>query len=298
MFKQENIMSDNEITWAQRVQALMPHLTIEQLEINQDGLANDVVIVNRELVFRFAKTARSAKILEIERRILDLLRPYISVEIPTPVSCENGVMVYSLLRGQPLLRATMLNLPAQSQQNLAEQLGQFLYELHTVPISGVSQNLPLTLAPVKRENWLDMQKRIAENVYPLLLRHQVDWVDRLFETALDTPEFFDHNPTLIHGDLAPYHVLFSAQPPRLCGVLDFGVSGIGDPATDLGSLLSSYGEAFVSKMQVVYSDMSKYLSRARFYAQAIELQWVLLGVETGEKFWFTAHLGGARDIGL
>jgi hypothetical protein len=32
------------------------------------------------------------------------------------------------------------------------------------------------------------------------------------------------------------------------------------------------------------------------YAQSIELQWVLLGLETGESFWFTAHIGGARDV--
>jgi hypothetical protein len=27
-----------------------------------------------------------------------------------------------------------------------------------------------------------------------------------------------------------------------------------------------------------------------------DLEWVLLGLETGERFWFTAHLGGARDV--
>jgi hypothetical protein len=42
--------------------------------------------------------------------------------------------------------------------------------------------------------------------------------------------------------------------------------------------------------------MEKYLARARFYAQSIELHWVLLGIETGEHFWFAAHLGGARDV--
>ena len=44
-------MSSSEIIWAQRVQALMPHLTIEQLEVNQDGLVNDVVIVNQDWSF-------------------------------------------------------------------------------------------------------------------------------------------------------------------------------------------------------------------------------------------------------
>jgi hypothetical protein len=28
----------------------------------------------------------------------------------------------------------------------------------------------------------------------------------------------------------------------------------------------------------------------------VEAQWVLLGVESGETYWFTAHLGEAKDI--
>jgi hypothetical protein len=38
------------------------------------------------------------------------------------------------------------------------------------------------------------------------------------------------------------------------------------------------------------------MKRARFYAQAIELQWALLAVETREPTWFLAHLGGTREI--
>jgi hypothetical protein len=49
-------------------------------------------------------------------------------------------------------------------------------------------------------------------------------------------------------------------------------------------------------MPGVYQGLAEVLPRARFYAIAIELQWVLLGLETGETFWFTGHLGGARDV--
>jgi len=41
----------------------------------------------------------------------------------------------------------------------------------------------------------------------------------------------------------------------------------------------------------------KLISRARFYAQAIELLWALMAIESRDDYWFTAHLGGARDIG-
>lgn len=65
---------------------------------------------------------------------------------------------------------------------------------------------------------------------------------------------------------------------------------------DVGSLLSYYGESFTMKMRNVYPDLEQLLPRARIFTQRIELEWVLLGLETGESFWFTAHLGGARDI--
>jgi hypothetical protein len=71
---------------------------------------------------------------------------------------------------------------------------------------------------------------------------------------------------------------------------------MGDPALDLGNLITCYGESFVTKMEAEYPEIDTYLPRARFYAQAIELEWILLGLETGESFWFTAHVGGARDI--
>jgi hypothetical protein len=44
----------------QRVRVIMPDLEIKQFEINQEGLVNDVVIVNEQFVFRFAKTEKIA----------------------------------------------------------------------------------------------------------------------------------------------------------------------------------------------------------------------------------------------
>ena len=289
-------MSDPHNSWANRVQALMPNLTIEQLELNQEGLVNDVVIVNRQWVFRFAKTKRAAEILVIELRILDLVRPHVELPVPQPSYTGKGIVVYPLLTGQPLLRENVLALDAQSQQRLADQLGAFLFQLHTLPQAALTGDLPTTLAPVTRSAWLDIQTRFQDKAYPLLLPHQIKWVERLFATALENPNFFDYPPTLIHGDLAPYHILFDPRESRIDGIIDFGVAGLGDPASDIGSLITCYGEMFVAKMQGAYPGLAQHLPRARFYAQSIELQWVLLGIETGEKFWFTAHIGGARDV--
>jgi aminoglycoside 2''-phosphotransferase len=285
-----------ETVWKDRVHKLVPDLKIEQLEINQEGLINDIVIVNRGIVFRFAKSEESARILELEMRTLDLIRPRVSLEVPTPFYEDAGVVAYPFIPGQPLLLENVLDLDSESRQSLAAHIGKFLYELHTVQPSDSMSPLPATRAYVKREDWLEFQKRFQAKAYPLLQQHQVHWIERLFDQALENPEFFNYAPALIHGDFAPYHILYSPQENRVSGVIDFGMAGVGDPAADFGILISIYGEHFILEMQRAYPGLESCMSRARFYAQSIELEWVLRGLESGETFWFGAHLGGARDI--
>ena len=283
-------------TWTKQVQAVMPDLKIEHLELNQEGLINDVVIANHSLVFRFSKSEEYAAILDHEARILELLGPRLSLAVPVPSYQGNGVMVYPLLEGQPLLFEDVLDMDAQSRQDLAAQLGEFLYGLHTISTSGLSASLPQTRAWVLRQDWVDFKAQFQEKAYPLLQSHQIHWIERFFAAALDDPQFFSYTPAIIHGDLAPYHVLWSPAEKRLRGVIDFGMAGLGDPASDFGILISIYGESFVSLMGTAYPGLEQLMPRARFYAQTIELEWVYRGLDSGEKFWFTAHLGGARDI--
>lgn len=289
-------MSDIADALRQRVKAIMPELEIQHFEINQEGLINDVAIVNKTLVFRFAKTEKYARSIDNEMKILDLIRSRVGLAVPAPVYRGRDSVVYPFLEGRPFLRETLLMLESAVQVKMAEQLGRFLHGLHTVEISELDWEIPSTLAPVTRDAWLDIHRRVKEKIYPLLLKHQVQWAEKLFESVLTPSDGFDYHPSLIHGDLAPYHVLFNVDKNEITGVIDFGVAGVGDPASDIGSLINSYGEGFVGKMKGAYPNLRELLPRARFYAQSIELQWVLLGIESGEPFWFTAHLGGARDV--
>ncbi|MBN1248579.1 MAG: phosphotransferase [Anaerolineae bacterium] len=290
-------MSNRNEMLRRRVQAMLPDLEIRQLELNDEGLANDVVVVNGELVFRFPKTEAAATVLETESQILSLVQPHLSLPVPAPIHSGRDCMVYRLLPGQPLTRRLLLSLDDRIRSHVARQLGSFLRDLHALDTASLDGwEVPFTRAPVTRERWLDLRDRIQANVYPLLLHHQVVWADHLFAQALDDPAFFDYELALIHGDLASYHILFEPDAGAVTGIIDFGVAGLGDPALDIGSLITAYGERFVEEMAPGYPGLGACLPRARFYAQSIELQWVLLGVETGETFWFTAHIGGARDI--
>ena len=289
-------MINDDVYWHDQIHKVMPDLAIASYELYQEGVVNDVLVVNGQWVIRFTHTEWGKELMTMEDQLMRFIAPQLILKVPFPEKCADGVMVYPLLQGDPFLRETWTGADETDQQRLADQLGLFLNELHHLSTENLDWEIPLTLAPVTLETWVDIHERFVEKVQPLLLPHQKEWMDSLFESALDKPAFFDFQPVLIHGDLAPYHILYSKGNKRLNAVIDFGIAGLGDPATDLGSLINSYGETLVSKMKGKYPDLEGLLPRARFYAQAIELQWVLLGVESGEKYWFTAHLGGARDI--
>lgn len=290
-------MIDREEYWHEQIHRVMPDLDIKSLSLHQEGLVNDVLIVNNEWVIRFTKTAWGRELMDLEGRLMRFLEPRVTLSIPSPVTRAEGILVYPHLPGESFLREIWREAPLEQQQNLADQLGQFLHEMHNASIQNLEWEVPLTLAPVTQDTWIDIYERIVDKVYPLLLPHQVDWVERLFEPTMDKADFFDFEPVLIHGDLSPYHILYQPETGRLTGVIDFGVAGLGDPATDVGNLIASYGETLIVKLERTYPALKRLMTRARFYAQALELQWVLLGVETGEYYWFTSHLGGARDIG-
>jgi len=205
-------------------------------------------------------------------------------------------MVYPLLSGQTLSRKRVLGFDESTQDQIAGQLGTFLYRLHRMDVSQVDWEIPSTRAPVKRQDWVEIRARVKDKLYPLFQKYQIQWAEDLFNSVLDDPGSSAYQPALIHGDFASYHILFDDQERKITGVIDFGMAGMGDAASDIGGLISIYGESFVKKMKKAYPGLEKYLPRSRFYAQLLELEWVLRGFETGETFWFTAHLGGARDI--
>lgn len=284
-------MAEVPIGYLERIRALIPDLKLYSISLNTDGLINDVVLVNEALVFRFAKGEHGRKVLADELRVMAIARPCLSLPIPDPFFVSEDLIAYPLLSGLPLRRERVYALSPGDQQTLADQLAEFLFTLHGIR----AVDLPSTLAPVTPQRWIEMRQRIREKVYPLLLPHQRTWAEQLFG-FIDDPAKFNYQAGLIHGDLAPYHLLVDENSPRLSGVLDFGTAGLGDPASDFGCLAQNYGERFINRLQYKYPLLEDYMPRMRFYAQAIELEWVLSGLESGEDFWFTAHLGGARDL--
>lgn len=281
--------------YRERIRELFPALTIDSISIDNSGLLNDVVVVNGELVFRFAKTDFGYTDPLAEAKVLRFLRNYITLQIPEPFYESNELLAYRRIPGETLRRDLLMRLAETDQQAVAEQLARFLKELHGIPLGDASDlEIPMADALMKYEGWAKVFQRIQEKVFPLLLPHVREWVTEHFESYLSDKRNFEYELRVVDTDLPPYHILFDKQ--RISGIIDFGSAGLGDPAIDLGVIIYNYGESFLDRFYHVYPEAEAYLKRARFYAGAHEVRWLLTGIEKNNPWWFAVHVGSAKDV--
>jgi len=280
--------------YAGLIAEISPEIRLESLKLNEDGLLNDVVIVNQEYVFRFAKRDFYFKNLLDEANLLNYLHGFLTLEIPRPFYATDEVMAYRLIRGEALRRDILLRLSDSDRQALADQLALFLKELHGVPLTGEILTADVL---VKYEGWLACYEKIREKVFPLLMPHVRDSVREHYENFLADEKNFRFEPKMVDTDIPPYHILFDREAKRISGIIDFGCAGAGDPATDFSVILYNYGEPFFRRFFKIYPEAEIFLRRARFYAGAIEVRWILTGIERKNNWWFAVHLGGAKDFG-
>jgi aminoglycoside 2''-phosphotransferase len=268
------------------------------VRLDPDGLVNTVVIINNQWVCRFAKDERGIQALAGEAQILDLVRRHVDLAVPVFEYQEPDFVAYRFIEGRPLNRQELVELDDREQERLAEQLATFLYQLHSIPQAELAEHaIGRSDAQRTLQDWERLYADVERELFPLLWRDQRDWVARHFAPLLTARLDLAYRPVPIHGDLAQYHILYQGPTPRLVGIIDFGTAGLGDPAGDFAVLISMYGERFLQRMARTYSGITEALDRARFWAGTMELQWALAGMRSGDRSWFVAHIGRARDAG-
>lgn len=281
------------------IRAARPALDIATAELNTDGMANAVVVINDTLVFRFPKTRAARDLQRYETALLTAIHPRLPVVVPQVETQTEDFAQYRLVPGEPLYRHRLLSAVPEAQTRILGQLGAFLAALHAIPIDGLP--VPPWQRPgqheTARSRALARLEHVQQQVFPHLWRDQRTWIEHLYAPVLEgTLDLDGFTPCLIHGDLASYHLLVELDLWRLSGVIDFGTAGPGDPAVDIGLLLNTYGESLVRQMADTYPMSVELLDRARFFAGSLELEWALAGVRETDVSMLLVHLGRARDI--
>jgi aminoglycoside phosphotransferase (APT) family kinase protein len=201
-------------------------LPITRVEL--DGWDNRSFRLGSDLTVRLPSGDWYALQVEKEQRWLPVLAPRLPLPIPTPVAegrPEHGFpypwSVYRWLDGEPAATAPVRDLTA-----FATDLARFLRALARVDATGGPEpgrhnffrGGPLGTYEGEA---IDAMEALADEI-------PREAVERAWADAMATR--WDREPVWFHGDVAVGNLV--VRDGQLAGVLDFGSSGVGDPACD------------------------------------------------------------------
>ncbi|MDX2548531.1 aminoglycoside phosphotransferase family protein [Streptomyces sp. WI04-05B] len=201
-------------------------LPVERLE--SAGTENAMFRLGCDLVVRLPRHPGAVGGIAHEQRWLSLLGPRLPVAVPEPLG-RGGAdeefpwpwSVFGWLDGRnPAVDAL------RSPETLARELAGFVRALRRVDAGGGpahARAVPLSARDTDTRAALARLTGTADRV-------DTEAVTALWEKALRAPEHAGP-PVWAHADLSPGNVLVTEG--RLNAVIDFGCTGIGDPAVDL-----------------------------------------------------------------
>lgn len=203
------------------------HLPVKLVE--PGGWDNKTFHLGGNMSVRLPSAEGYAPQVEKEHRWLPNLAPYLP--LPIPVSLAKGApsasfpwpwSVYGWLEGES---ATLERI--DTLEHFATDLGQFLSALQKIDAAdgpppgqhSAFRGGPLTFYDVETRKAIDTLEGEIDS----------EAATEVWEAALSRP--WQGAPVWFHGDVAAGNLL--VQDGKLSAVIDFGCSGVGDPACDL-----------------------------------------------------------------
>ena len=268
-------MSEKEVKYIEYIKNKFPQLDISNVKFNlSDGKHKDIVIINDESAFKFARYDWTVGFLENEAKTINFISQYIDTHLPRIEYLDHGIAKCEFIQGTPLFRNEILLWKDNDQNYMAKQIGNFLKQLHAIPVKKAKTNgIGEISVDLSREAFLSEYDDIKRKVYPYFNSYVKESIEQIFAPMLENKDFLKFSPALIHGDLIPPHLICDRSLKKINAVIGFGSAGIGDPAYDVGILLDSLGETFVKRVSRYYGDMANLIDRARFYAYFNHLSW-------------------------
>ncbi|MFE0015618.1 aminoglycoside phosphotransferase family protein [Mesorhizobium sp. NPDC059054] len=203
------------------------HLPIRKVE--PGGWDNRTFLLGDEMSVRLPSAGGYAAQVASEQHWLPKLAPRLPLPIPAPLALGKPGegypwpwSVYGWLEGETASDERIGDLA-----EFAVDLADFLAALHRIDAAGGPPAGPQNYFRGGRLAVYDGQTREALR----LLQGRIDTTTAraIWEEALETE--WQHPPVWVHGDIAWGNLLVKGG--KLCAVIDFGSSAIGDPACDL-----------------------------------------------------------------
>ncbi|AZN31181.1 aminoglycoside phosphotransferase [Flaviflexus salsibiostraticola] len=164
----------------------------------------------------------------VERRVLELVAPALSVPVPDWRIHTPELIAYPLLPGSPGLTIEsgepIFHIDIASLV-YAESMGDLLYELHAVNTDhAATTGVPVRSPEEVRAHWATTIEQVAGDftIADALIDRWRAW--------LDDDSYWPGQSVLTHGEIYPAHTLIDGE--RITAVLDWTTAEVGDPARD------------------------------------------------------------------
>jgi aminoglycoside phosphotransferase (APT) family kinase protein len=217
---------ETDVAFVRRLLAeQFPHWASLPLDpVAESGTVNALYRLGEELVVRIPRNRPTLwSDLDDEFTWLPRLAPRVPVRVPVPVARGRPTAEYphawGIFEWLPGENPT----PGEVPESLAGELAAFIGRLHAL-------DLPGGPVSVRGSGLARMDEFARANLKALEGELDTDTAEALWDEALNVAPW-PHAQVWIHGDVMPGNLLLAAG--RLSAVIDWGASGMGDPAVDL-----------------------------------------------------------------
>lgn len=202
---------------------------LEIKPVEKSGHDNRTFRLGNEMAVRLPSHERYASAIEKERTWLPIFKPHLSLPIPVPVAKGEPTAEYPLpwsvnlwIEGDTVTHHNIRDI-----NEFAEDLAGFLKELEAID---ASNGIPAGEQNFHRGGNLAVYDHDTRSIIETLTgQYDPQLLTEMWELSLATS--WPSAPVWVHGDVAVGNLL--VKDGRLCGVIDFGTMGVGDPSCDL-----------------------------------------------------------------
>ncbi len=265
-----------------KMERIIPGLRRDEVKSFSQGWENSVFIARDSLVFKFPRTPEVRSKLWVEKQHTDAVRGFINVELPEMEleldSTGKSVLFayYPKLSGMHIHREDLGSIDIAT---ISAGFVRLLTEMGSIP-NNVTRPLRVISADAEhlRMNYREMLSDFCNFCHSYVQEDIIEKVKDRFHRFLTLP-LNRYKPGFVHNDISDTNVLFSTHDGGLCGIIDWGDSGMGDPAMDLAGIRYYFGDSVYREVirSLPYFDEDAEI-RARFYCSIVGIYRIEYGI--------------------
>ena len=264
------------------------NILINSIKLIGEGYDSKAYLINDEYIFKIKFSFNEKKGYKKEKAIYDFLNKKINTDIKIPnieyshISDDISILGYKEIKGKFLNPKLYASLNEEEKQLLKNDIAKFLRQMHDLDTSEIS-----LYTIDNKQNVLEEYQLLKSTIYDSLSSVEKLYIDE-FMKKLNVTSIFNGRKCLCHNDFSCNHLLLDDNN-KLCGIIDFGDSGIIDEYCDFIYLLEDsdeeIGQSFGEDILRIYGNID--IEMAKEYRNVVEeyypIETIVYGIKNNKQ---------------